>query len=76
MDYSNYVFIGIGVALSVVGFFLRRTKESVDICEKNNKELMVSVARTQEKVKHLEKLLEDRRQDVRKLFDIVSRNGN
>ena len=76
MDYSNYVFIGIGVALSVVGFFLRRTKEAVDNCERHNKDLMLAVARNQERVKHIEKLLEDRRQDVRKLFDIISRNGN
>ena len=76
MDYSSYVFVGLGVALSVVGFFLKRVKEAVDLCQHQNNKIMVSLAQYKEKTQNIEKLLEDRRHDVRKLYDIIGKNGN
>ena len=36
MNYDGYVLIGIGVALSVLGFFLKRIKEEVDVLKSRN----------------------------------------
>ena len=68
MDFQSFIFMGLGVAVSVIGFFLKRIKEEVDrmkvICTK----LQISTARDLERLKQLEKLAEDRREDVKNIF--------
>lgn len=71
MDTTSYIFAGIGVALSVVGFFLKRIKEEVDIVKARNARLEINQARNFEKIHNLEKLTEDRREDIKKLFEKI-----
>ena len=69
MDYSPYIFLGLGAAVSVLGFFLKRMKEEVDILKSKNTRLEINQARNFEKINNLEKLSEDRREDIKKLFE-------
>jgi len=69
MDY--YILIGIGVALSVLGFFLKRMKEEVDFIKSKNAKIEVNQARNHERINNLEKVVEDRRQDIKRLFEIT-----
>ena len=75
MNYDGYILIGIGVAVSVLGFFLKRIKEEVDSFKKTNTRTQIDITRCIERIKVLEKLTEDRREDVRKLYDILSKKG-
>ena len=72
MDYSPYIFLGLGAAISVLGFFLKRIKEEVDIVKARNARLEINQARNFEKIANLEKLSEDRREDIKKLFEKVN----
>lgn len=69
MDYSPYIFLGLGAAVSVLGFFLKRMKEEVDVLKSKNTRLEINQARNFEKINNLEKLSEDRREDIKKLFE-------
>jgi hypothetical protein len=73
MDFQSFIFMGLGVAVSVLGFFLKRIKEEVDrmkvICTK----LQISTARDLERLKQLEKLAEDRREDVKNIFKQINK---
>ena len=69
MDYSPYIFLGLGAAISVLGFFLKRIKEEVDIIKGRNNRLEINQARNFEKIMNLEKISEDRREDIKKLFE-------
>ncbi|MBL18684.1 MAG: hypothetical protein CMC82_02495 [Flavobacteriaceae bacterium] len=69
MDYSPYVFLGLGAAISVLGFFLKRMKEEVDRLKTRNTRIEINQARNFEKITNLEKLSEDRREDIKKLFE-------
>ena len=73
MEYSNFIFLGLGAAISVMGFFLKRLKEDVDSVKRKNASLELSLAKATEKLKNLEKLAEDRREDIKKLFEGLSR---
>lgn len=68
-EYSPYIFLGIGAALSVLGFFLKRIKEEVDIVKARNQRIEINQARNHERLANVEKLLEDRRHDIKKLFE-------
>ena len=59
----------------VLGFFLKRIKEEVDSFKKTNTRTQIDITRCIERIKVLEKLTEDRREDVRKLYDILSKKG-
>ncbi len=72
MDYSPYIFLGLGAAISVLGFFLKRIKEEVDVVKARNTRLEINQARNYEKIANLEKLSEDRREDIKKLFEKVN----
>lgn len=69
MDYSPFIFLGLGAAVSVLGFFLKRLKEEVDVLKSRNTRLEINQARNYEKINNLEKLSEDRREDIKKLFE-------
>ena len=68
---DQYILIGVGVALSVLGFFLKRIKEEVDVIKQKQNRIEINLARNYEKLLNLEKVAEDRRQDVQKLFTVV-----
>lgn len=72
MDTTSYIFAGIGVALSVLGFFLKRIKEEVDIVKARNARLEINQARNFEKIQNLEKLTEDRREDIKRLYEKIN----
>ena len=69
MEYSSYIFLGLSVAVSVLGFFLKRIKEETDLQKAKSAKLEISIARHYEKIRNLEKLAEDRRSDIKKLFE-------
>ena len=75
MEYSNFVLIGIGTALSVVGFFLKRENQRLVAMEKLLNEINIILSRNdaldKERWISANKRLEDRREDVRKLYDLV-----
>ena len=68
MDFQSFIFMGLGVAVSVLGFFLKRIKEEVDWMKSICTKLQISTARDLERLKQLEKLAEDRREDVKNIF--------
>tara|TARA_Y100000310_G_scaffold293836_1_gene323779 strand:+ start:137 stop:373 length:237 start_codon:yes stop_codon:yes gene_type:complete len=77
MDFSEYVLIGIGTAISVIGYFLKRENRKLDALEKMVSEINVTLAkndvRDKERWEQTNKRLEDRRVDVRKLYDLVQK---
>ena len=62
-----YIFCGIGVALSILGFFLKKLKTEVDDLKEQVRRDQILNARQQEQMRHIEKVLEDRRRDVKEL---------
>ena len=73
MEYSSYMFLGLGVAVSVLGFFLKRMKEEIDVQKAKNSKLEISSARHYEKIRNLEKLAEDRRSDVKRIYELIGK---
>ena len=75
MEFHSYIFLGVGVAISVLGFFLKKESKKQAELEDRVKDLEVSwaknEARDQERYNQHEKLLEDRRDDCRKLYDLI-----
>ena len=71
-ELQPYVFLGVGVAISVLGFFLKKEAAKSAACEKRLTDLEVQVAKNEvrdcERWKVAEKLLEDRRNDIKNLF--------
>ena len=72
-DVETYIFLGLSVAVSVIGFFLKRIKEDVDVQKAKNAKLEIGVARHYEKIRNLEKLAEDRREDVKRIFELIGK---
>ena len=73
MEYSSYMFLGLGVAVSVLGFFLKRMKEEIDVQKAKTAKLEISSARHSEKIRNLEKLAEDRRSDVKRIYELIGK---
>lgn len=71
MEFSSYIYVGLGVAFSVLGFFLKRLKEEVDIVKAKNARLEINQARNFEKIANLEKITEDRREDIKRLYEKI-----
>ena len=42
---ETYIFLGLSVAISVIGFFLKRIKEEVDVQKAKGNKLEIGVAR-------------------------------
>ncbi len=70
---ETYIFLGLSVAVSVIGFFLKRIKEDVDVQKAKNSKLEIGVARHYEKIRNIEKLAEDRREDVKRIFELIGK---
>jgi hypothetical protein len=68
-EYSPYIFLGIGAAVSVIGFFIKRMKEEIDSIKSKSARLEINQARNHERLANIDKLLEDRRHDIKKLFE-------
>ena len=69
MEISTYMFAGIGVALSVFAFFLKKNKIEIDLMKDHLRELQISDARKAEQIATLKKVVEDRRRDIQRLFE-------
>lgn len=66
------MFAGITLALSVLGFFLKKNKIEIDQIKERMRELEISNARKSERIRTLLKTVEDRRRDVQKIFDKIN----
>ena len=75
MEIAEYILIGVGTCLSVLGYFLK--KESGRLTDVKRKVEDITVRLAQNDVRDTErwaitdKRLEDRRTDVRKLYDML-----
>ena len=72
MEITHYMFAGVTLALSVLGFFLKKNKIEIDNMKERMRELENSDARSSERIKTLLKTVEDRRRDVQKIFDKIN----
>ena len=76
MEFHSYMFLGVGVAISVIGFFLKKEAQKTKQMEEAIRDLQVAqaknCARDEERWLTANKVLEDRRDDVRKLYDLMS----
>ena len=69
MEISHYMFAGVGVAISVLAFFLKKNKMEIDSLKENVRKLEISEARNSERIRTLLKVVEDRRKDIQRLFE-------
>ena len=78
MEVNEYVFIGIGACFSIIGYFLKRENKRLEGMEKLINEINVTLAKNEvrdcERYTSIEKRLEDRRMDIRKIYDIIQNN--
>ena len=72
MELHNYIFLGVGVALSVLGFFLKKEarKSMENDMRISTLEMLMAKndVRDCERWKWADKQLEDRREDVKALY--------
>jgi len=79
VELHNYIFLGVGVALSVLGFFLK--KEARKSMENDKRISMLEMlmakndVRDCERWKVADKQLEDRREDVKEIFSKLDGRG-
>ena len=75
MELSEYILIGVGTCLSIIGSFLKRAQKRLDSVENRLDEVNVTLAkngvRDEERWTSVDKRLEDRRNDIRKLYDLA-----
>ena len=78
MEYNEFILIGIGTAISMLGYFLKRENKRLEAVELLVNQINVTLAkndvRDYERNGSIEKRLEDRRLDIRKLYDLVQKN--
>lgn len=73
MEITEVIFVALGLMVSIVAFFLK--KESIKVDNLSTKlrhieiELVKNGAKDSERWRETQKLLEDRRQDVVKIFE-------
>jgi|TARA_A100001015_G_C15010660_1_gene722924 hypothetical protein len=76
MEYNEYILIGLGIFISVIGYFLKRENRRLEELEilvnKINIVLAKNDVRDSERWNSINKRLEDRRMDIRKIYDILS----
>ncbi|MFZ9015122.1 MAG: hypothetical protein ACO21T_13815 [Alphaproteobacteria bacterium] len=66
------MFAGVTLALSVLGFFLKKNKIEIDSLKERMRDLEISDARSSERIRTLLKTTEDRRRDIQKIFDKIN----
>ena len=69
MEITHYMFAGLGVALSILAFFIKRNKWEIDDMKDRLRQLEIKNAGQIKDINHLDKLSEDRREDIKKLFE-------
>lgn len=69
MEITHYMFAGVGVAISVLAFFLKKNKMEIDSMKGIQRKLEISDARNSERIRTLLKLVEDRRRDIQNLYE-------
>tara|TARA_Y100000004_G_scaffold28994_1_gene29859 strand:+ start:25788 stop:26006 length:219 start_codon:yes stop_codon:yes gene_type:complete len=67
-----YIFTGIGVTLSILAFFLKKNKNEIDTLKEHLRDIELENAKQEEKIHFLEKVSEDRRRDIQKIFEKVN----
>ena len=76
MELHNYIFLGVGVAISVLGFFLKKEAQKSADNDKRIATLEMLIAkndvRDRERWRVCNKVLEDRRDDIKTLFAAVN----
>lgn len=72
MEVTHYMFAGVTLALSVLGFFLKKNKIEIDSLKERMRDLEISDARSSERIRTLLKTTEDRRRDIQKIFDKIN----
>ena len=77
MELSEYILIGVGTCLSVLGYFLKKESKRLGEVEDKLEEITIKLAkndvRDDERWSQTDKRLEDRRIDVHKLYDLVQK---
>jgi len=75
MEFSEYIFVGIGACFSIIGYFLRRENRRLDRMEELINQINLTLAQNEvrdcERWTQTNKRLEDRRMDIRKLYDLT-----
>ena len=67
MEVSHYMFAGVGVACSILAFFIKRNKAEIEKMNERLRQVEISDAGQSKDLEHLTKLAEDRREDVKNL---------
>jgi hypothetical protein len=77
MDISEYILIGVGTCLSILGFFLKKEARRLNLVAEKVDDMNITLAKNEardaERWVSIDKRLEDRRMDVRKLYDLVQK---
>jgi len=63
------MFAGVTLAISVLGFFLKKNKAEIDSMKEVIRKLEISDARNTERIRTLLKVVEDRRRDIQNLYE-------
>ena len=75
MELSEIILFALGIGISVISFFLKKESRRTDQMEAHILEMQRSLTRNNcrddERWRWLDKNMEDRRCDVRKLFDMI-----
>jgi len=69
MEITHYMFAGVTLAISVLGFFLKKNKAEIDSLKSVIRKLEISDARNTERIRTLLKVVEDRRKDIQNLYE-------
>ena len=77
MELESYMFLGVTMALSVLGFFLKKEAKKTEEMNQRIGTLEILMAKNEvrdcERWKVAHKLMEDRRDDVVKIYDKLDR---
>lgn len=79
MEDQEIILLVAGLLISVLGYFLKKESAKMAETESRVSELEVTLAKNEvrdsERWKQSQRLLEERRKDVRKIFDILQSDG-
>lgn len=77
MEIENIMIIGIGTLVSVIAFYLKKESMKIEKISAKIREIEINLAkngaRDSERWEQTQRLLEDRRQDVVKLFEKIEK---
>ena len=77
MEYNEFVLVGIGTAISVIGYFLKRENQRLVSLEKIIHEINLTLSKNdaldKERWGSANKRLEDRRADIRNLYQMLQK---